>query len=147
MLIKTVVDDAFEGAKTYKSYCLANDAGEFQNVELCLAKIEYDEKFVENLSNIISGYYIHTKFTFDYESSGDAGDGRDEYYTEEKDLQIALGECIIKDGQFFGVVCESFECESFVLVDHTKAIVNHPGNYGGRNYHFYRDMQFVLISK
>lgn len=144
MLIKTVVDETFEGAKLYKSYCRAEGSEDFQEIELNLAEIEYDDAFVKALSDKISEYYIHTKFTYDYESSSDAGDGRDDYYTEENDEQINLNECIIKNNQFFGVVCESFEREAFILLECPEAIISHPQNYGGRNYHFYRDKSFKL---
>lgn len=147
MLIKTVVDETFEGAKEYKSWCRADGVEDFQKVELNIAEIEYDDAFAENLSRKISEYYIHTIFSYDYESSSDAGDGRDDCYTEEDDQQINLNECIIKDNQFFGVVCECFECQSFVSVDFPETVIYHPGNYGGTNYHFYRDKRFKLIKK
>lgn len=147
MLIKTVVDEAFEGAQLYKSYCRAVGAEESQQIELYLAEIEYDDAFVETLSRKTAEYYIHTVFTFDYESSSDAGDGRDDCYTEEADEPLDLAACIIKDGQLFGVMCESFDTKSFLLLDHPETVIHHPGNYGGRNYHFYRSKQFKLIRK
>ncbi len=147
MLIKTVVDETFEGAKLYKSHCRADGSEDFQNIELKLAEIEYDDAFAETLSHKISEYYIHTVFTFDYESGSDAGDGRDDYYTEEDDQQINLNTCIIKNNQFFGTVCESFECQAFVLVDFPETIISHPKNYGGKNYHFYRNKRFKLVKK
>ena len=147
MLIKTVVEKTFEGTKTHKSYCKANGA-EFSNeIELTIAEVEYDRAFVENLSGEISEYYIHTVFTFDYESSSDAGDGRDDYYTEEEDLQIDPSICIVKDNRFYGVICESFDKQAFILVDYPETIIGHPQNYGGKNYHFYRTKQFKLIKK
>ena len=107
----------------------------------------YDDAFVETLSHKITEHYIHTVFTFDYESSSDAGDGRDDYYTEEADEQLDLAACIIKDGRLFGVMCESFDEKRFLLLDHPETVIHHPGNYGGRNYHFYRSKQFKLIRK
>lgn len=147
MLIKTVVDEAFEGATLYNSHCKAEGAEDFQNMELTLAEIEYDNTFAETLSRCIAQYSIHTVFTFDYESSSDAGDGRDDYYTEEADEQLDLAACIIKDGQFFGVMCECFDAQGFLLLDHPETVIHHPGNYGGRNYHFYRSKRFKLIKK
>ncbi len=147
MLIKTVVDATFESAKTYESFCRANHAEEFQKIELKLAEIDYDDAFVENFMQEISEYYIHTIYEHDYESSSDAGDGRDDYYTEEDDQQINPAACIIKDNQFFGVVCEAFERQHFALLDCPETIIGHPNNYAGRNYHFYRTKQFKLIKK
>lgn len=147
MVIKTVVDEAFEGATLYKSHCKAVESEDFQDIELRLAEIEYDDTFVETLSRCIAQYSIHTVFTFDYESSSDAGDGRDDYYTEEADEPLDLAACIIKDGQLFGVICESFDVKGFLLLDHPETVIHHPGNYGGRNYHFYRSKQFKLIRK
>lgn len=147
MQIKTVVDEAFAGAKLYKSHCRAAESGEFLNLELPLAEIEYDDAFVQELSHSMAQYYIHTVFTFDYESSSDAGDGRDEYYTEEADEQLDLASCIVKDGQLFGVMCECFDLQSFLLMDHPETVIHHPRNYAGRNYHSYREMRFVLMKK
>ena len=147
MLIKTVVDETHENAKLYKSHCRANGVEDFQNIELTLAEKEYDDAFVETLSHKITEHYIHTVFTFDYESSSDAGDGRDDCYTEEADEPLALAACIIKDGQLFGVMCESFDVKGFLLLDHPETVIYHPGNYGGRNYHFYRNKRFELIRK
>ena len=147
MFIKTVVDKMSEGVTVYESYCRADESQEYEKIELNVTEMEYDEAFVEQLLCEIAKYSIHTIFTFDYESSSDAGDGRDDYYTEEEDVQINLSDCIIKDNQFYGVVCESFERQGFVLVEYPETIINHPGNYGGRNYHFYRDKRFILKSK
>ena len=131
MLIKTVVDASKD--------C--------EDVELNLIETEYDNAFVESLSHEISKYYIHTVYTHDYESSSDAGDGRDDYYTEENDEQIDLSQCIIMNNQFFGVVCECFDKQVFLLLDHPETTIGHPNNYGGKNYHFYRTKQFKLIKK
>ena len=147
MLIKTVVDKAFEGAKLYKSHCRAAGSEDFQNIELNLADAEYDDAFVGMLSCQTANYYLHTVFTFDYESSSDAGDGRDDYYTEEADEQLDPAACIIKDGQLFGVMCECFDTQRFLLLDHPETVIHHPGNYGGRNYHFYRSKRYTLIKK
>lgn len=147
MRIKTAVDNTFEGATLYKSHCRTEGSEDFQDIELWLAEIEYDVTFVETLSRKTAEYYIHTVFTFDYESSSDAGDGRDDYYKEEEELQIDINKCIIKDNQFFGVMCECFDEQRFVLLDHPETIIHHPGNYGGRNYHFYRSKRFKLIRK
>lgn len=147
MLIKTVVEETFENAQSYKSYCRAQGAEESQQIELHLAEIEYDDTFTEALSHKIAEYHIHTVFTFDYESSSDAGDGRDDYYKEEADEPLDLAACILKDGQLFGVMCESFDTKRFLLLDHPETVIHHPGNYGGRNYHFYRSKRFELIRK
>ena len=147
MFIKTVVNEPLEGAKAYKCYCRAKGSDEFQDIELSVVEKEYDDAFAEKLSCEVSKYYVHTIYDYDYESSGDAGDGRDDCYTEEGDLQIDPENCIIKDGEFFGVECESFERKAFVSVDLPEAIISHPGNYGGRNYHFYRSKRFILTAK
>lgn len=147
MLLKTVVKEALDGAKIYKSYNLPNGSEKFENMELQLAEMEYDDAFIETLSRKTAEYYIHTVFTFDYESSSDAGDGRDDCYTEEADEPLDLAACIINDGQLFGVICESFDVKGFLLLDHPETVIHHPGNYGGRNYHFYRNMRFSLIRK
>ena len=147
MLIKTVVDETFEGSTIFESYCMTNDTGEFQKVKLWLAEKEYDDISVETFSREISEYYIHTTYTYDYESSSDAGDGRDEYYKEENDIQINLNECIIKNDHYYGVVCECFNKLGFLLLDCPETVIYHPGNYGGRNYHFYRHQRFKLIKK
>ena len=147
MLIKTVVDETFEGAKLYKSYCRAEGLEDFQEIELNLAEVDYDDAFVETLTRKIAEYHIHTVFTYDYESSSDAGDGRDDYYTEENDEQVDLATCIIQDAQFIGVMCESFDVQCFVLKDYPETVIHHPQNYGGRNYHFYRKKNFKLIKK
>lgn len=112
-----------------------------------LAEIEYDDAFVETLTRNIAEYHIHTVFTYDYESSSDAGDGRDDYYKEENDEQVDLTACIIQDGQFICVMCESFDVQRFVLIDRPETVIHHPKNYGGRNYHFYRKKNFMLIEK
>lgn len=147
MLIKTVVNETLENAKLHKSYCRAQGAEDFQQIELYLAETEYDASFAEALSRSLAQYSIHTVFTFDYESSSDAGDGRDECYTEEADEPLDLAACILKDGQLFGVMCESFDVQQFLLLDHPETVIYHPGNYGGRNYHFYRSKRFELIRK
>lgn len=90
MLIKTIVDETHEGAKTYASSCRVTASEDCQRIELKLAEIEYDDAFTEKITREISEYHIHTKYTHDYESSSDAGDGRDDYYTEENDVQSIL---------------------------------------------------------
>lgn len=147
MLIKTVVDATSENTKGYKGYCRAEGMEDFQDIELQLAEVEYDDSALKALSREIAEYYIHTVFISDYESSSDAGDGRDDYYTEEKDEEIALTSCIVKNGLLFGVMCESFERQGFLLLDYPETIIYHPGNYGGRNYHYYRKKQFKLVRK
>ena len=147
MLIKTVVDKLHENAQPYTSYCRAADTEGFQETELYLADAEYDEAFADALSREIEAYSLHTVLTFDYESSSDAGDGRDDYYKEEGDEQPALASCIVRDGRLFGFLCESFETQGFLLLDRPETVISHPGNYGGRNYHFYRTKNFSLVKK
>jgi len=147
MLLQTIVDDTFDGAKGYTGYCRAAATEDFQRIDLKLTETEYDDAFAETLSRNIADYCIHTVFTYDYESSSDAGDGRDDYYKEEEELQIDINNCIIKDNQFFGVMCECFDKQCFVLLDHPETVLYHPGNYGGRNYHFYRSKRFKLVKK
>ena len=119
----------------------------FENIQSKVAEVEYDNAFVESLSEQVAKYFIHTVFTYDYESSSDAGDGRDDYYTEEEDLKIDISDCIIKDNEFFGVICESFDVQRVVSLDCPEAVIYHPKNYGGTNYHFYRSKKFVLTKK
>ena len=147
MLLKTVVDETFEDAKAYTNSCRAKNSEEFSEVTLNLAEVDYDDAFVEALSHKVAEYHLHTTFTYDYESSSDAGNGRDDSGKEEKDEPIRLDACIIKDNQLFGVLCEAFEVKRFLLVDYPETIICHPGNYSGRGYHSYREMQFNLISK
>ena len=147
MLLYTIVDSAFEGAKRYESYCKTKEAESSEKIELYLAEMEYDAAYTEKLSAALANYCMHTVYTHDYESSSDAGDGRDDCYTEEADEPLALAACIIKDGQLFGVMCESFDVKGFLLLDHPETVIYHPGNYGGRNYHFYRSKRFALIKK
>ena len=147
MLLYTIVDSTFEGAKRHECYCKTKGSESSEKIELYLAEKEYDDAFVEEISRKTAEYYIHTVFTFDYESSSDAGDGRDDYYTEEDDLQINLNNCIIKNDQFFGVTCEAFDRQGFVLMDYSETVIGHPKNYGGKNYHFYRTKRFKLIEK
>lgn len=147
MLLYTIVDSTFEGAKRYECYCKAKEAESSEKIELHLTEMEYDEAFAETLSAALANYCMHTVFTYDYESSSDAGDGRDDCYTEEETLQIDPAMCIIRDGQLFGVMCECFGVQGFLLLDRPETIIGHPKNYGGKNYHFYRTKQFKLISK
>lgn len=145
MLIKTVVDSI--DAKTYKSYCKANGQEKSVEIELNITEVEYDDAFAKDLSCEISGYLMHTKYTHDYESSSDSGDGRDDYYTEEEDVEISLTECIIKNNKLYGVMCECFGMQRFLLLDYPETVIYHPQNYEGRNYHYYRQKQFKLIEK
>ena len=135
MLIKTIVDKSFEGAE------------KLERDELHIASIDYDDAFVESLTEEISKWYIHTTYVMDYESSTDAGDGRDDYSKEEKNVEISLDECIAKDGKFLGVICKAFDREDHVLTTDTKTCIGHPGNYSGRGYHYYRTMYFELLRK
>ena len=144
MLIKKVADELAENAKKYKCWFCEKETREYRSADLWLCDTECDEAFAENLLREADGYSIHAEFTFDYESSGDSGDGRDDYYKEEEDIAIAAEKCIIKDNKFYGVVCEAFEVESFVTVDLPETKIEHPRNYGGRNYHFYRTKRFKL---
>ena len=147
MLIKTVVDEASKDAKKYEGYCPVEGTEDFRDTELHLAEVEYDDAFAESLSREFEKYGVRAVFTSDYESSSDAGDGRDDYYTEESDEQMTLENCIVKEGAFFGVVCESFGRQSFVCLEYPQTTIYHPDNYGGRGYHYYRKKQFELIKK
>ena len=126
---------------------VAPETKDFENATLTLVDVEYDDAFTEQLSCEISAYSMHTVYIHDYESSGDSGDGRDDYYTEEEDLQIELSKCIIKDRQFYGVVCECFERQASVSLDRPETTIYHPKNYGGNHYHYYRKKRFTLIKK
>ena len=117
------------------------------NDELQLTSVEYNDAFVETLTEEVSKWYVHTTYVFDYESSTDAGDGRDDYSEEEKDVEISLDDVIVKDGAFAGVVCKAFEREEYLLITDPKIYIGHPGNYSGKGYHFYRVMSFELLKK
>ena len=147
MHVQTIVDQHYDGAKTYTSYCRREGAEEYQDVTLFLAPVTYDDAFAQALADSIEAYGIHTTFTSDYESSSDAGDGRDDYYVEEQDESIPLAACIVKDGAFIGVFCEAFDLQQFVLLDYPETVIFHPQNYGGRNYHYYRKKHFRLMKK
>lgn len=145
MLIKTVVTEQTEGSKLMKSFCKKIGESDSSEIELTLAEIEYDDAFLDTLSNQVKNYSIHTLFTYDYESSSDAGDGRDDSYQEEADEPLRPDMCIVKDGQLYGVLCEAFDVQAFLLLSQPVTIIYHPKNYGGRNYHFYRSKQFTLV--
>lgn len=117
------------------------------SVELWIAEIEYDNAFIKSLTDEVSKWYIHTTSVYDYESSTDAGDGRDDYSKEETDVGINLDTCIVKDGSFSGVVCRAFDKEDFILITNPKTCIWLPDNYSGKWYHFYRNMFFELLRK
>ena len=117
------------------------------NDELQLTSVEYDDAFVKALTEEVSKWYLHTTYVFDYESSTDAGDGRDDYVEEEKDVEISLDDVIVKDGAFAGVVCKAFEQEECLLITNPKIYIGHPGDYSGKGYHLYRVMSFEFRKK
>ena len=147
MLIKTIVDDNFEGASKFERCTRDTKKDTLVTSELYIAPIEYDETFVASLTKEISKWYIHTTYIFDYESSTDAGDGRDDYSKEEKDVEISLDDCIVQDGEFSGVICKAFDQEDYILITCPKICIGHPRNYSGRGYHSYRHMYFELLKK
>jgi len=147
MKIKTVVDRSHDASKSLSSYSRANDSDDFESFDIRIAEVEYDKAFTDALSAKISEYCVHTTFVYDYESSSDAGDGRDDYYTEKADEQPEICNCIVKDMELYGVICESFGVQSFISLDRPEVMICHPGNYGGRNYHFYRNKTFKLLKK
>ena len=147
MLIKTIVDKDLEGAVKIERHEFDEEKDETVSVELWIAEIDYDDAFVKALTEETSKWYTHTTSIFDYESSTDAGDGRDDYSKEENDIEISLDDCIVKDGEFAGVVCKAFDIEDFILTTKPKTRISHPGNYSGRGYHFYRNMFFELVRK
>ncbi len=147
MLIKTVVDKNFEGAVTFERCTRDTEKDILVYSELCIAPIDYDDAFVKNLAEEVAKWYVHTTYIMDYESNTDAGDGRDDYFKEEKDAEISLDECIVKDGAFFGVICKAFDQEDYILITNPKICIGHPRNYSGRGYHSYRDMYFELLKK
>jgi len=147
MLIKTIVDENSEGAVKLERREFDKEKNDMVSVSLWIAPVEYDDAFAGKLAKEASGWYVHTTYVHDYESSTDAGDGRDDYSKEEKDVEISLDECIVKDGAFFGVVCKAFDQENFILITKPKICMSHPGNYSGRGYHFYRNMFFELLKK
>ena len=143
MLIKTIVNENFDKAVDLRKYNLPES-----NAELLVAEIDFDDTFVKSLAKEMSGWYVHTTNIYDYESSTDAGDGRDDYSKEESDAEITLDDCIVKDGKLFAIVCKAFERENIILISDPKEIcISHPGNYSGRGYHFYRYMYFELCQK
>ncbi|MBE7056762.1 MAG: hypothetical protein E7388_04895 [Ruminococcaceae bacterium] len=147
MLIKTIVDKNHEGAVNLGCYETETEEGVSVSVELWIAEIDYDNTFVKNIAEEASKWCVHTTYIYDYESSTDAGNGRDDYFKEENDMEINIADCIVKDGEFSGVVCKAFERESFVLVTYPKKCIGHSGNYSGKGYHFYRTMDFELLRK
>ncbi len=147
MLIKTIVDNNFEGAVKFERCTKDAEKGVLVNTELYIAPIDYDDTFVKKLTEEISKWYVHSTYILDYESSTDAGDGRDDYSKEENDVEINLDECIVKDGVFAGVICKAFDQEDYILTTSPKICIGHPRNYSGRGYHSYRDMYFELRRK
>ena len=147
MLIKTIVDNSFEGAIKFERCTKDTETGALVDTELYIAPIDYDDAFAKKLAEEISKWYVHTTYIFDYESSADAGDGRDDYTKEENDVEIKLDECIVKDGVFAGVICRAFEKEDYMLITDPKNCIGHPGNYSGRGYHSFRHMYFELRRK
>ncbi len=147
MLIKTIVDNNFEGAVKFERCTRDTEKNVLVTTKLYIAPIDYDDAFVESLAKEISTWYVHTTYIQDYESNTDAGDGRDDYTKEEKDVEISLDECIVKDGKFLGVICKAFDQEDYILTTNPKICIGHPRNYSGRGYHSYRDMYFELLRK
>lgn len=147
MLIKTVVDENFEGAIKFSHREFNKETQTSADIELWLAEIECDNAFAENVAKEASEWYVHTTFVYDYESSTDAGDGRDDYSVEEKDVEIVPDDVIVKDGAFTGCMCHAFDKDDFILISNPKTCICHPDNYGGRGYHFYRHMHFDLLKK
>lgn len=147
MLIKTIVDNSFEGATMFERCTRDTTKDVLVTSKLYIAPIDYDDAFVKNLTEEVSKWYVHTTYINDYESSTDAGDGRDDYSKEEKDVEIGLDDCIVKDGVFSGVICKAFDNEDYILITSPKICIGHPGNYSGKGYHYYRDMYFELCRK
>lgn len=147
MLIKTVVDNSFEGAVVFKRCTRDTEKDVLIDSELWIAPIDYDDAFVKKLNEEVSEWYVHTTYIMDYESSSDAGNGYDDYSKEEKDVEISLDECIVKDGAFVGVICKAFNKENYILITDPKTSICHPHNCSGRGYHSYRDMYFELKRK
>lgn len=147
MLIKTVVDKNFDGAVVFERCTKDTEKGTYTDSELYVAPIEYGDSFVKALTEEVAKWYVHTTYIMDYESSTDSGDGRDDYFKEEKDVEIGLDECIVKNGAFCGVICKAFDKEDYVLITEPKTGIGHPRNYSGRGYHSYRDMYFELLKK
>lgn len=147
MLIKTIVDNNHEGAVVFERWEKDTQKNKLVVKKIYIAPIDYDDAFVESLTKEASTWYVHTTYISDYESSTDAGDGREDYTKEEKDLEISLDECVVMDGNFSGVICKAFGQEDYVLTTNPKVCIDHPGNYGGRGYHYYRSMYFDLLKK
>ncbi len=147
MLIKTIVNKDFEGAVKFERCTRDTESGALATTELYIAPIDYDDAFVKALTEEISKWHVHTTYILDYESSTDAGDGRDDYSKEEKDVEISLDECIVKDGKFAGVICKAFDTEDYILITNPKICIGHPRNYSGRGYHSFRTMDFELLRK
>ena len=147
MLIQTIVDKSMEGAVRFERCTRDTEKDVLVTTELYIAPIDYDDAFVKNLAAEISKWYVHTTYIMDYESSTDAGDGRDDYSKEENDVEISLDSCIVKDGAFSGVICKAFDRENYILITDPKNCIGHPRNYSGRGYHSYRHMYFELLRK
>lgn len=147
MLIKTIVDNSLEGAVRFERCTRDTEKDVLITSELWIAPVDYDDDFIKTLTEEAAEWYVHTTSIYDYESSTDQGDGRDDYSKEENDKEITLDECIVKDGKFAGVICKAFDREDYILITDPKVWISHPRNYSGRGYHFYRNMFFELISK
>ncbi|MBE6916137.1 MAG: hypothetical protein E7471_05855 [Ruminococcaceae bacterium] len=147
MLIQTIVDKSMEGAVRFERCTRDTEKDVLVTSELYIAPIDYDDAFVKTLTEEASKWYVHTTYIMDYESSTDAGDGRDDYSKEENDVEISLDDCIVKDGAFSGVICKAFDREDYILITDPKNCIGHPRNYSGRGYHSYRHMYFELLRK
>jgi len=146
MLIKTITEKDAAGAVRFVRYENDENKGTVEH-ELWIAPVEYEDALVKKVAEEAAKWYVHTTYIMDYESSTDAGDGRDDYCKEEKDIEISLEACIVKDGEFSGVLCRAFDRENYVLITEPKVCISHPRNYSGRGYHSYRDMYFELLRK
>lgn len=147
MKLKTVVEKDYEGVARAESSCWVPEQKDYKAIDLYLVERDYDEAFVQEIARQAAEYVLHTTYVYDYESSTDAGDGREEYDREEKDVEIDLDRCFVRGDRLYGVLCERFGRTGFVLTDCPKTVISHPGNYGGRGYHFYRTFHVEMAKK
>lgn len=144
MRLKTIAQKDAPGAVRLNQYYTSGENGELISYEVWVVETDYTDAQVESFRQAMSGYYLHTVNVFDYESSTDAGDGRDEYSREEDDVDIRLEDCVIADGRLTGFLCSAFEREDVLFLEKGKVTIHHRGNYSGRGYHCYRYCEFEL---
>ncbi|MBE6680342.1 MAG: hypothetical protein E7598_07470 [Ruminococcaceae bacterium] len=147
MLLKTIADKNASGAVLLSSGCEVNSEGLRMDYEYWVTEEEYNDNVLDGFAKTASKYYMHVTSVFDYESSSDAGDGRDDYSKEETDVDIDIKDCIISNNTVVGFLCSAFDTHEVLLIETGKVTVSDPHNYSGRNYHCYRYKTFKLLER